>query len=823
MMMKRTIWIIGALLPLFLACEHSDQEQDTRELSYTLEVANENYTAPTVLDGLGDVQITRISGQPDWVTSISRQEELYEGKLVLDVTVESEKNMRRNRSADIVLSMSSGATATLSLTQRPGLFSTGFQSGESASLNKDFEEDWSSQLTIKLIKSVVYINDVPEVKHEEVALPWNGNAAGVKNHFAEAELRKMMLNKYDWALAFNTTGIPDASGVNLNYFGLFNRYTHVLRVFYYWPQELLPPSGANDHMWHVTFTGKTAEYHPTSFAVPYNHTLEGSAASRFQQYANTYYTTPLTDDMAVGGEALVVPAAGWWAFDMDMSAMRQQSFFDGYNEYNRMTIGMDLFDMQNLVLKSYMDGVGIGGDFNGNMNLEGLVAASADAAGKIVPGILGPAGNMAQNTYLLQCINEGTAFGKGAIITSALGTLACIVGNLVGALSDDAPDDAETIRSELGNIDASLNLHMSGTINTEGVIKSQRSHGVPSVSVPLSFMGKIRGNKNFQMGRGIWNIENNPVVYVVKDAFWSNKAVLSYFTRKQQSWYRAGSDVAEYEIYSSPTSLGLRLISFFDPTSIGDVILNEDVFGTISDISVGASYGVYPCGVAGNTDAFRSAVGLDYDKEVLSLATADKDQTASTGNVSGAKPLPLKIFKDPYTKDFFRVELDEDDKETFGDLIDARLSSQSVNGDYERRYFGNSLYFTNRNADASTVDVVQFVSDPQIFVPFNEKKRVITDPDLPDLVVTVQLRVKSLSPGQEEPSVKVYRLRYLPRIEFINAEDVPALYRQMAAKINGDMQARFKNGTSDANYQTLQAHLDLVKAYAEAISNQLSE
>ena len=101
-------------------------------------------------------------------------------------------------------------------------------------------------------------------------------------------------------------------------------------------------------------------------------------------------------------------------------------------------------------------------------------------------------------------------------------------------------------------------------------------------------------------------------------------------------------------------------------------------------------------------------------------------------------------------------------------------------------------------------------------MPFDEKRRVITDPDLPDLVVTVQLCVESQSPGEEEPGFKVYTLRYLPRIEYINAEDVPALYQQMAAKANGGM-------SSQVNYATLKQHLGLVKAYADEISAQLAE
>ncbi len=139
-----------------------------------------------------------------------------------------------------------------------------------------------------------------------------------------------------------------------------------------------------------------------------------------------------------------------------------------------------------------------------------------------------------------------------------------------------------------------------------------------------------------------------------------------------------------------------------------------------------------------------------------------------------------------------------------------------MNDAYQRRYYGSSLFFTNPDASSSQVDIVQYVADHQIFVPFNEEKRVITDPDLPDMVITVQLRVESLSPDQEEPTIKLYTLRYLPRIEYINAEDVPALYQQMAAKANGGM-------SSNVNYATLNQHLGLVKAYADEISAQMTQ
>lgn len=807
---------VAAAFGLLSSCNPERQVQpDTRVLSFSLEVANEDYTQTTVLDGVGDTQIAGITGQPDWVTSISRQEELYNDKLVLEVTVTSDSKLNWDRSADIVIGMASGLTVNLTVNQRPGLpnFSSGAMGGVSPSVNKAFEEDWSSQTEIEVVTSVTIINNVPEVRKKSVFLPWNFTDVGVQRHIPEDELLKMLKYKYDWALAFNTTGIETAAGANLNYFGLFNRYTHTLRVFYYWPEELVPPSGANDHLWHIRFSGSQAEYNPTAFAVPLKHTLEGTDAARFQDYASTFYTTALTNEMGKENTNIVVPAPGWWAFDMDMSAMRAQSFFDGYDERNMMTIGLDLFDEQSVVLRSVFEGT-ISGSVTGNMNLQGLVPTSANAAGKIIPSIAGPLAGTLSSVYLLNGITDATKFTPYSLIPMGIGLAVNITGNLFQQFAKNTPKNAEEIKEQLGNLNAEVNLTMGGTIATTGEIRAQRSHNIPSLSLPIGYLTKIRNNSQFQMGRGLWNIENDPVVYVVKDAFWANKPVLTYYGRKQQSWYRMGNEVAEYDISSSPTSLGLRVISFLDPTSLGDVVLNEHIFGDISDIRVGVSYGLYPGGEAGNTDAFRSAVGLDY--EPMSLATSGKDQRASTGDVAGTTKLPFKIFKDNYTKEFFQMELDEEEKELTADLIGTRLSSQEVNESYQRRYYGSSLFFTNPDASSSQVDIVQYVADPQIFVPFNEEKRVITDPDLPDMVITVQLRVESLSPGQEEPTIKLYTLRYLPRIEYINAEDVPALYQQMAAKANGGM-------SSNVNYATLNQHLGLVKAYADEISAQLAQ
>lgn len=50
----------------------------------------------------------------------------------------------------------------------------------------------------------------------------------------------------DWEMVFNLTGIKEKPGEH--YFGLYNRYTGILRVFYYLTEDKVPSHDGNDHM-----------------------------------------------------------------------------------------------------------------------------------------------------------------------------------------------------------------------------------------------------------------------------------------------------------------------------------------------------------------------------------------------------------------------------------------------------------------------------------------------------------------------------------------------------------------------------------------------
>lgn len=828
--MKAKQFFIALAIVLFpLSCNKREQETpDYRTLEYTLGVTNDNYTATTVLDGIGDTKITEVLNQPTWVSDVTRKEELLDGSMVLYVTVKSDPALDGVRTAHLEIKMSSGATARLTISQRSGL-PIGLNDDESPSVNKAFEQEWWSAQYITLVTDVYSENGRDKVFTKEMPLPWNDKDAGLQCNIPDDDIKNMLENKNVWTLAFNTTGIETSSCVNLNYFGLYNVEQGMLRVFYYWPKELLPPEGANDYLWYARFSGRQAQHNSTHFAVPLHHKMDTGTKEyeEFSRIAGTYYTTAIAKDAK---DFLVVPKQGWWAFDVELTAMRDESFFKNYEP---IVIGMDVFDSKNVILQSVIKDGSISGTISGDMNLNALKPASTRTDAKIWPNILSAGGSFLTNKFWLDWTwGGGAGFGgkpvQGGggdnavqrprfavgwgIISVAAGCLLQMAGNI----GKDTGKEKQADASQLGHLDTRAELSLNCAMKTEGLIKSERSHTVPEVRLPIEYLKNVApktksGASGVELGKGLWNISTDPVVYIVKDAYWANKAQATYYSRKELNWYRSGVNVAEYDISMSPYQLGLRLISFFDPTSIGEVVINEEAFGHPINCCVSVSYGIYPGSEAGYTDWFRTATSMDYNP--LTLSTAAKDQKVSTGNVPGAVKAPFRVFKIPYNKENLQIEFNN----PYPDDVATRLSEQNLNeGNYQRRYYGTSLFFCNPTADYKTVDQVQFVADPQIFVPYNEKRRVITDPDIPDMVVSVNIMFQSQAPYEDEPSWKTYTMRYIPKVEFISVNEVKGVADRIKSTANGGQPSGY-------NYASFDTHNAIVQQYAREISKQLAK
>ena len=188
-MRLRHLFAFVSLLLLFAAsCSQKEFEpRDDSVREYSLELTNDDYTATTVLDKIGDTKILEVLNQPSWVSEIKREEALLNGSMVLDVSVKSDPSLEDFREARLTIKMTNGATAVLTLSQRAGL-PVGFNDGESPSVNRKFEECWWKENFIQLVTSVQTINDRPQAITEETPLPWNQSAPGLQQNLPDEEL-----------------------------------------------------------------------------------------------------------------------------------------------------------------------------------------------------------------------------------------------------------------------------------------------------------------------------------------------------------------------------------------------------------------------------------------------------------------------------------------------------------------------------------------------------------------------------------------------------------------------------------------------------------
>ena len=240
--------------------------------------------------------------------------------------------------------------------------------------NTAFEYDWASQNKIELVTSYKKENDRIKVETIDVPLPWAWQS-GPQQWLPQYAARNMSeRDAAYWHLVFNLTGVDEKPGEH--FFGLYNSKTGILRVFYYLTADRIPAHDGNDHMWQMGFTQDLVEHVAFQFALPYGEPVTDFYKRALGGNAAAYKTTALTEACSKQGK--VVPAIGWWCYEVDMSPLREHNFFE--SDRSVMTPGMLVFHEDNVVLNSIMQG-SLDGKMTGSINLESLAGAGTSTGG----------------------------------------------------------------------------------------------------------------------------------------------------------------------------------------------------------------------------------------------------------------------------------------------------------------------------------------------------------------------------------------------------------------------------------------------------------
>ena len=787
------VLLSAILVPLFSACQKEQNELiDNGTYNFSLSVLNDDYTEVIPIKGVKASQVASKSNLPTWVRDVYLTGEVENGSLLLGIDVKADPAMEDRREAAITLNMSNGSTVELELVQWPTL--TDGTNAVLQSTNTQFENKWYDAKEISLVTGSSYENGRPNITTITVPLPWAHDLLP-QQHLPEVTLMQMMAFKEDWSLVFNLTGIQ--SRPNFHYFGLYNKYSGKLRIFYYITQENMPASDANDHMWVAAFDNSLAEHLSAQFALPYNVT----PTDKYKSLANVVMTTARTDSWKQGTTGKVIPAVGWWAFDVDMSTMRPHNFF-AKDLTKSLQVSLKLFNQNNVWLDSIMQG-SLDGKLDGKMNLEALEKtfsslSSGGKAGAVFGDVFGSAGGLLMNTYFLKTIADGE---------NAAGGWTCVAGcaiSIVGKILNDFARDTNPPKPDenFGKFDADINLDLQATMTTSGVISGERSTTVPNAEMSSGYIKqKDADGKDTFIGSGVCNIDYTPVIYVVKDAYWYERHAKVF--SKSKAFNLDDDDtkpVNSYYIAKDASLPALRLISFLDPTSIGGIRLNTALYPEgLENVNVNISYGVFPGSNPGYTNAFRRAIGLE-ELPYWTLCTQS--------NFSTQDNTEFKTFKYPRTSDIFK-DISTDDA-VFADVVATRLSSQLINGNIERRYYGQSAYYTRELATPEEVDNVQYVSDPEIFVPFSIEKKCLYDPIVPDFVVTVQITA-NVSTG--EGYFITNTLRFVPKIVLISYNDID----RIASEANSRRTSMTGPEGVTVNYSTMDQLLNRLSNFTTAV------
>lgn len=675
-------------------------KKDPIAFSYELILRGANEPHALVLDKFTS-PIASISCAAEWLT-VTASEETVNGYPVI-VVVSSNTT---NRLVEAIVKVKSENGELAEVRVRQGVHVLGdAHLGE----NMEFITNWENCDTVR-------VNGVAD----PVATPW----VDYSQSNIPLEIRQQCKKADGWEMAFcslNNTATPQ-----ICFFALYNKWSGILRVFHY----ISDPTGYGNEMVYAVWLGRdnaqndAPYYHSLEYGIPSNHEM-GTSLTRYadfigglrgmSQTQSQSFMTWVTPYQYFDGGGLY---SGWYCFDIDMTG-----YIPGGTQWRdvdddiKLTIAPVISNTQDITLRGSLVG-DMGGTFeNPQMITHGGGNAMSGICGILNQITEATSSSIASGADYAIAMKYATGMAEYLTPLKYYGGFATSIAScLLGVIGEQQPPTYE-------NIPGKIDMKLDAQLDLSGTIQSYTSTDQAIFYVTLDNINSSNGDDG-HLGRGVWSLADDPVVYIDKDDLISEYDHFTILDNMDGSGYTA----SDFENY------GVRFMWFFDPTSI-KVNINRDLFPDVTDVKVTTTCGIYTGREAGNTDVFRQFLTLD-ERPTFTLNSDTTNKVVRLG---------------PDSSPAIRMATRDSLLITGNPEIETTDNCEVVMQD------GSNIRYYGYNADAANKTVMV---DPQIYLAYNGS--AIEMPKAPEFVVTVNVTFES------NGNTLLFSKCFVPKIQLID-------------------------------------------------------
>ena len=515
-----------------------------------------------------------------------------------------------------------------------------------------------------------------------------------------------------WEMCF--CKFNDVEATKIHYFALYNKWTGTMRVFF-WANEDNVSDYGNELIFYFMSDDndelKTPLYHAMTYGIPANHHLEdtnGESANLLKNFSLTgssgssctgwhWYASPFSRSAEANGVE-----GGWHCVDFDMSAWSPYA-----DDWATSAGESPLFTLRPLSRST--SSITLTGDLTGSVQGTATTYSEEEVTSSSCPGFSSFTNALSSMSSSLMGVgmNLGTAnktFGWGVDASKKLtgygkfcGGLALFsVGvSLLSGICSIINNELQTTETQTDSTVTKMDMTIDADINLSGEIQKWTSVSDAAVDVKYNLMQKC--NEDCNIGSGLWSLNEDPVVYLCKEALVSTQ---SHYTISASS---SGLELSDFD------DTDTRLVYFLDPSTI-KININDDIYHNPRNVTLQCGVAIASDQELGHTDCYRDLLCLD-DRSTFKISKS------STGNVKlSSSTNPSLTVLDP-----------DDYKEQFHEDLQEMFETDSIDCDYTFKVTGPAFEFNG----------FKRMLFPEIYVPYDGS--TIKSCEIPDLYVYVEL------------------------------------------------------------------------------------